>query len=405
MLLTLRLIYGSIKVEIQTFFLGLRQIISRVWVHSAPLPKNSNSKTTMTTTSPGPAPAVPPASSGVTPVVAPVKSKNVQFDWKNVNRVAVMIGSWLVLWAFFVMTSYIITSRLSFIPNTPDNPVALELSCYIAVIGCVYFAYKQFGIYHIDVPSMKAWVTLNAYAFREKDKLRVCRQGFNFIFPWETLQPDLEVDLIKDQIKLTSEGEDGNHPTYMSKEKVKLTGKWFALIRPDPDNLDVYIQIKEEAIEEFFANKINQCVSDQCGATPVDDIRSNKKKISDVVAKIFDGDNQSKDEKAHGVRISDPVLSDIDLDPKDRDALAVLARTKEDVERAKEMVADSKADGGEGMTYKEALEHIRISKGLNTEVLVRGFENLTGSLMVGPGMIPGDTSKKGKDSKKEEAKK
>jgi len=313
------------------------------------------------------------------------------FEKGGLPRLGAAILTWFILFALF---SYV-GIKLVDLLGLEDT---FTYGCYVGLFATLVFIYKHLDLFVLDVSGQEVWVTINQLARKGTpvdDMLAIYFQGLHFIFPWEKLMPEKTVHLVKGQIKLTSDcKEAGKHPTYTTKNKVKLVAKWVVLILPDKDNIANLIKHNMDAIKAVVIGMIDRKLSDLCAKENADDILSKKDWMSTEVANVFEGPNPSATEKAFGIKITDPVLSDLDFEEEERKKMAIVARMKANEQAAVSLVEASRKKDAAGnpvgnpkIKFEEALRAVRVSQGESDEKLIEivGLENLTGSLMLGAG--------------------
>ncbi len=306
------------------------------------------------------------------------------------------------LGGLFLLFQYTASKFMSVLPFARDNT---EYALHIAIIGVIFYFYKYYDTMVLVVKSQEAQASTSLFApkiemtiapadplaapiVEKVDNLRIHRQGVHFLAPWES--PLMRVIHLVDCSMIIKSGKDKNDmTTYTSKNKVRLTVRWSVVVRPNPDKLNRYFLFTEEAVRTVIKGVIDQKLSDLCGQKSSEWILSHKDQISATVAHFFDGaGSESYYERFYGIRVDDPILSDIDMENEDRKAEAEIARVALIKATADEIVENSKdASGKPTIGYEEAFRRVSIAMGQTKEMVntnsYKGLDNATSIIMDG----------------------
>jgi hypothetical protein len=251
---------------------------------------------------------------------------------------------------------------------------------------------KLIDVIIINVPFQRAWVTLNLFSKVQ----RIVTEGYGLKYPWEQVQRDKEIDLIRHAVLI----EEKSLETYTSADSTVLYAKWSQLGRPDPGKLDEYIKFKPEDIWTQVRNFTNQHLSDMCATKPADVIMKTKVAMAEELARLHRDDaSRSLMEGRYGVIIDPPILADIDQDPEVLKAKQVGLEIKSDGAAAAELVtlAGVDGDGKNNLDFERAMRMVMLrnqNSGVEQKIFtVEGLEGIqhlsVGGMHGTPGAVSG----------------
>jgi hypothetical protein len=177
-------------------------------------------------------------------------------------------------------------------------------------------------------------------------------QGLSYKAPWATLQkPEINMQakiiitsggiLLMSWDKFISEKvyEKISPRVYEAKGQIPMYGSWATAIRPLKGYLNNFVLKTPQVGALMTMSGIDIVISDYIATREVQDVLHNKKAISDLLAKTFEGENTSTAfEKSYGIMVFDPKLFDLNLGKKSQDASEKLFESQ----KFREAVVDMK---------------------------------------------------------------
>jgi hypothetical protein len=277
-----------------------------------------------------------------------------------------------------IISFYLIQKMAVIVSDIINARHGLMVLTVIGWLAWAAFLGKLIDMVVINVPFQRAWVTLNLFTKTQ----RIVRQGYVLKYPWEQVQKDKEIDLLRHIILIEEKGFGGEKTgeTYTSADSTPLYAKWSLLISPDEGDLETYIKFRREDIEAQFRAFTNQHLSDMCGRMDASEIMKSKTKMADELALLHEN-KRSELEELYGVKAGKFVLGDVDQDPEVLKAKQVALEMKSDGEAAQELVtlAGVDASGNNRLDFATAMRMVMLrNKNSGVEQKIFTVEGLEG---------------------------
>lgn len=181
----------------------------------------------------------------------------------------------------------------------------------------------------------------------------------------------------------------------------------FAIIRPRLEDIEKFLNTKEDAVREEFQKIIRMHLGYWIIQMTPDEVMANGPELAKLLAKLFGKENQITEvEDWTGMSISQPKVPSIDLEPKaqaDRESVFTMEKSAEAIGK---LVAELIKNNGGIITdeiREMAAETYRLARGWEKKVTLN-IVGQNGALLVGalPGIFgdsPAGDSSKGKGGK------